>query len=205
MKTADIVFLNLLGGFSLIDIEHYSDAVFGLYDDLTFGYFNPAWYAFAAENAGEPQISRNWGLGRSIMDAIPPDLTKFYTHLYTKALATGTASEHVYECSSPARRRHYHQIAYPFSGKALLVVNSLVISMPVENSSDTGSYIDENYRDAEGNLYQCAHCRKTRNLKHESRWDLIPYFIRYSPPRTRHCLCNACREYYYYLDGLPSR
>jgi hypothetical protein len=135
MSRTDTSFREFLSGFNFIDIEKHPDSIFGLYSDFTLAYFNPAWFAFAAENRGEPEISRDWGLVRKIFDAISEDLISFYTHIYRKALITGTACEHVYECSTPLYLRKYHQITYPVSLRALLVVNSLVVLMPIEKDS----------------------------------------------------------------------
>jgi len=181
MSRAGNSFQEILAGFNFIDIENHPDSIFGLYPDFTLAYFNPAWFTFAAENRGEPQISRDWGLGRNIFDAIFGDLTSFYTHMYKKALVTGTTCEHVYECSSPLVLRRYHQIIYPVSQQALLVVNSLVVSMPVEKISGGPSFNEADYRDSAGILHQCAHCRKIRNMRHENRWDWVGYLVSNDP------------------------
>jgi hypothetical protein len=204
MRGTDDLFLQILTGFNFIDIEIYPNTIFGLYPDFTLAYFNPAWFVFAAANGGEPQISEKWSIGRSIFDAIPEDLSSFYMHLYKKALVTATISEHVYECSSSECLRKFHQIIYPVSGQALLVVNSLVISMPIEKNSCTHLFSEEEYRDADGIMHQCAHCRRIKNIKQDSRWDWIGYFVKYPPEHTVHSLCSQCRGYYYQLDGLPA-
>lgn len=205
MSSAVTSFQDILTGFNFLDIEKHPDAIYGLYPDFTLAYFNPAWFGFAAANRGEPRISREWGLGRNIFDAISDELASFYSHMYKKALVTGKTCEHVYECSSSLCMRKYHQIIYPVSQQALLVVNSLVVSMPIEKNAGGPSFNEADYRDSAGMLHQCAHCRKIRSLRHEHQWDWIGYLVNYPPDHTRHCLCDQCRGYYYHLGGLPSR
>lgn len=203
MKTDD-QFRDILTGFNFLDIDAYPDTIFGLDRDFRLAYFNPAWFRFAEENDGEPQISRDWGPGRSIFDAIPDELKPYYRNLYAHALATGKSVEHVYECSSPLISRKFHQIVYPAGGRALLAVNSLVVSMQIQTSAGKISFQLEKYRDPEGILHQCAHCRKVLNMQGK-RWEWVSFFIKHIPAGTSHSLCPQCRNYFFTLGGTPAR
>ena len=66
MKRFHADFVPLLDSFNLETLEKDSNPIFGLSADLTLNYLNPAWFAFAAENEGEPAISQRFHLGAGI-------------------------------------------------------------------------------------------------------------------------------------------
>ena len=72
----DREFESLLDGFSLDRLEAEQGATFGIFADGRLALTNAAWERFAAEN-GQPEISREWPLGRNIYDAIPAELQPF--------------------------------------------------------------------------------------------------------------------------------
>jgi len=131
----DPAFQKILTSFEEVNIETHSSAVYGLWKDFSLAYFNPAWFTFAKDNGGEPTISEEWKLGRNVMDAVTPDLKKFYTGFFLSTFndpkSQGYPKQHVYQCSSANQYREFHMSLYPVGGnKGILVVNSLVQEMP---------------------------------------------------------------------------
>jgi len=105
-------FQDLLKGLSFAEVERNIDPVYGLWADMRLAYFNPAWFSFAKENGGEPAISSEWKLGRSVLDAIPPVIQGFYRELFQLGLRSAQQGKrrpisHEYECSSASVYRRY--------------------------------------------------------------------------------------------------
>jgi hypothetical protein len=199
-----IGFHALLKDFSLAEVETNSDPVFGLRADMRLAYFNFAWFKFAQENGGEPAISNEWGLGRSIFDAIPAEIHDFYRKLFQTGMQSWRAKEripvsHEFECSSADVYRRYAEFLYPLAaGQGLLVVTSLVCEQPhdpIERPAcqpELQSYADEN-----GMIHQCAHCRRVENLSIPGRWDWVPYWVNHTPWFTSHTICSFCFNRFY--------
>lgn len=173
--------------------------VFGLWPELTLAYLNAGWFEFAAANGGEPAISQQWGLGRSVLDAIRDPLAPFYRRAFQVTLSSGTPWQHEYECSSPTNLRRFVQHVYPLAGGAgLLVVHSLIVDCPHPRDPDVsehpvaGDYVDEHRL-----VRQCMHCRRVRRNGQRRRWDWIPAWVREPPENTSHGLCEVCFRYYY--------
>ena len=61
------------------------------------------------------------------------------------------------------------------------------------------------YRDAQGMVHQCCHCRRMSNLAHPGRWDWVPVWVERFPPNTSHTLCGPCFAFYYSPHGPESR
>ena len=106
---------------------------------------------------------------------------------------------HDYECSSDTVYRRYHQIVYPIGGReGLLVVNSLVVERlnhpdrRPARAADELFYVDEN-----GLIYQCAHCRRVKNVREGERWDWVPEWVKRCPECTSHVFCPTCFRHYY--------
>jgi hypothetical protein len=188
----------LLLRFDPEELDNHYGAIFGLLPDLRLAAFNRSWFDFARDNGGEPAISRDWPLGRSVLDAVPEPLRPFYEQAFTHCLSSGSPWEHEYECSSPEVYRWYHQRLLPLGdGDGLLVVNSLL----VENAHPAGSVIHQvvisEYMDNNGYLHQCAHCRRVLFQGSPERWDFVAEWVRHFPKNTSHTLCPVCYRYYY--------
>ena len=165
--------------------------VFGLLPDLTLGYFNTGWLAFAAAN-GLPAVSERWGLGCAIADAIRGPVRDYYLEQYRASLERAQPWEHRYECSSAERRREMILRTYP-GREGLLVVTSAVIDVPHEREASSPA---NTYRDPETQLLrQCGHCRRFHHSA--SRWDWVPAWVAAPPERITHGLCELCFEHYY--------
>ena len=194
-------FRDLLKTFELPVIEAHAGTVFGLWRDLRLAYFNPWWLKFAEENDGEPSISLDWGLGRSLLDSVPDILRPFYRDLYGNALQQGRLPplQHEYECSSADLFRRFMMTVYPLrQGEGFLVVNSLAVEKAhdpherKDNEPDPGTYIGD-----DGLIRQCSNCRRTKNAKEPNRWDWVSAWVAEPPARTSHTLCAFCLAHYY--------
>jgi len=192
-------FESLLTPFDRRVIDGQDGTIFGLDDNYRLVYMNSGWFQFAADNCGEPALSRDWGLGRSIWEAVPDILAPFYRQAYAHCLVSGEPWHHDYECSTPTLFRRLHQTAYPLrEGAGLLVVNSLVLEQPwdaikgVPWPAASGDYADSN-----GLVHQCCHCRRVEHLRVPGRWDCIPGLIARPGTRTSHGLCPVCLAYHY--------
>jgi hypothetical protein len=193
---SDPAFVPLLGGFPASALEASASTVFGLWPNLELAYLNPAWFRFAAANEGEPMISRDWGLGRNVLDSASPVIRPFFEENYARCLRTARPWVHIYDCSSIAVHRLLHLTAYPLANRSgLLVVNSTRIEAP--RTRPDGRPVLKHYVDSYGFITQCSHCRRFRRTDVESRWEWIADWITQMPPNTCHGLCDVCFPYYF--------
>jgi hypothetical protein len=197
-------FQDLLANFDSAGLENRTNTVFGLWDDMSLAYFNPGWISFAEANGGEPAISHEWRLGRSVFDAIPAVMQRFYHEFLQTGLHAAPETNRFpvnfeYECSSDSTYRRYVMLLYSLSaGKGLLVVNSLVSEDPHDPEKQIACQPDARiYADNEGTIHQCAHCRRIENLTVPNRWDWVPAWVKKIPQNASHTLCNICLDYYY--------
>jgi len=138
---------------------------------------NPAWFQFSRANHGEPRISADWGLNRSILDAISPVLHDFYQRFFWEALNNKNPGPrppmHIYECSSANLYRRFAMTAYRLGdGKGLLVVNSLLVEQSHALANRQPSIDDMLlYCQADGSIRQCSHCCRIQHGATANRWD----------------------------------
>lgn len=195
-------FVALLKEFKIPALLDSHDVVFGLWPDLTLAFTNPAWHRFAATNGGEPVISDRWRLGCSILDAISEPHRSFYEARYAEVLGALRPWEHLYECSSAAIERLFHMTALPIGkGLGILAVHSLRWEQPVDRSHAVP--IETTYRNPQGMLIQCAHCRRFRRADLDSTWDWVRDWVIVPRQNTSHSICEPCLGFYYrlYIDG----
>lgn len=202
--TCDPGFAALLKGFDQEAIDRHSSSVYGLWPDLSLAYVNPAWFRFAADNNGEPDISTRWSIGSAFMQAVPDPLQNFYARLFSATLADGTRTDprpvqHEYECSSAALYCRFLMTVYPLrSSSGLLVVNTLTVECPHDQSERPPQLADpQTYADADGIVRQCAHCRRIQVPANPDLWHWIPAWVEKCPAQTSHTLCNFCLDHYY--------
>lgn len=190
----------LLQRFAMEELEQSQASIYGLWPDFSLAYLSDGWFRFARENQGEPQISRDWGLGRSLLDAIPAELLSFYAEAYRGCLNAKDPWQHEYECSSPETFRLLHQTVYPLErGEGLLVVNSIAWTEPIPEQGEPPSPVP--YRDAHGVIVQCCHCRKFKNHREARRWDWISPWVAKPPREISHGICEICLDFYYPRPG----
>jgi hypothetical protein len=199
MEQFDRDFLPLIRQFDRDQLANNASSVFGFWPDLTVAYLNNAWFRFAAENGGEPDISTRWGIGARLTEAISPPLDEYYARRFRRCLADAKPWDQQYECSSAEHFRKLHMIVYPLEGgRGGLVVNSLVMEArhdPVERPARAPAL--EHYVDEHGSVHQCMHCRRTQSPAVPQRWDWVPAWVAESPSNTSHGLCEACLDFYY--------
>lgn len=188
-----------LATFDLAALARQPDTIYGLDADLRLAFLNPAWFTFAAANGGEPAVSREWGLGRCVLEACPPVIRDFYAQALAAALAQGKRWDHDYECSGPEVLRRMRLSAYPLPGRAgLLVVHALVVETPRDAETATGRSFDlADYADEHGIVHQCAQCRKIRRASGLRHWDWVPELVAGPAPMISHDLCDVCLDHYY--------
>jgi hypothetical protein len=188
-----------LKDYDIKQLDAHHGAVFGMWRDYRLAYMNDAWFAFAAANGGEPDLSQRWGLGRSLMDCIPAALQDFFLEGYSGCLESMGPWSHEYECSSAHLRRTFHQVAYPLQdGVGFMVVNSLLVEAPYHPDAEAPP-LNHDYRDEHGLIYQCAHCRRVRRDADGRHWDWVPEWVTRSPRDTSHSLCHTCYAHYYVM------
>lgn len=198
MQRLDAPFRKLLRYHDFDFLEAHNGAVYGVWSDFRLAYLNPAWFRFAGENKGEPAISRQWGLGRSIMDCVDGDIAELYQEKLHACLVSNTVWSHQYECSSDSVYRRFRQTVYPLPKReGLLFLNSLL----VEKAHDSGrrrpeSFDESSYLDENGFICQCAYCRRVKNYRYPERWDWIPDWVKSCPNHTSHTFCPACFGHY---------
>ncbi len=196
--------LTAIGGIDLDVFAKERSTVIVIDDEYRIIYFNPAYSRFAEENGGQPKIAQDWGLGKSIMSAINPELQPFYTALFLSVIASASTprpspATHCYECSSPSLYRQFALAVYPLhGGKGLLLVHSLVVEKPHEPAERAAHAPDlPNYLDNHGFIRQCSHCRRVQTRSNFTEWHWVPQWVGHSPGNVSHGLCPICLEYYY--------
>ena len=193
---ADPRFQALLADFDGEAIQNNRATIYGLWPDLALAYFNSGWTRFAALNGGEPQISAEWPLGRCILDAIAEPLRPFFVENYGRCLREERPWEHAYECSSASVYRRFHLTAFPLgAAAAVLVVNSL--RQEVAHTRVASPPLEQLYRDADGIVMQCCHCRRVRRVDDPKVWDWVPEWLTHQPANTSHGLCEPCMGFHY--------
>lgn len=199
MSNPDPEFKGLLAS---LDAEAFEEGgtVYGVWSDFRLAYVNKCWSEFASTNNGPDPA---WPMGSSILDAMSKPVRQFFLDHYQKALKENRPFEHVYECSSAKQYRTFHQKAYPL-GKAegLLIVNSLKVAEPMMRKECGPS--DTLYRDKDGMIHQCSHCRRVQRQDLPAQWDWVPEYVAKVPVKCTHDLCKPCYAYYYNDENMMS-
>ena len=192
----DTHFERLLGRFRMEVIHFSENTIYGVRPDLTLAYVNLGWQHFASQNGGEPNISSEWNLGCCIENAIAPILRPFFLDNFAKCLRENRPWEHLYDCSSAELYRKFCMKTFPLGhNEGLLIVHSLVREIP--QTGLTSEPLEENYRNEEGLVIQCCHCRRVRRNDTSNLWDWIPEWVTSPLPYTSHGLCDPCSGFYY--------
>lgn len=199
MARIDPEFRRLLQNYNFDDLEAHCGPIYGVWKNLILAYLNPGWYRFSQENGGEPAISAEWDLGRSILDCMPGEMKLLYKNKLNDCLKFHTVWNYEFECSSDIFYRRYHQLVHPLGNReGLLIINSLVIERyhtleerPVR-AADRSLYTDKN-----GMINQCAYCRRVKNIQEIECWDWVPEWVKQCPKNTTHTFCPACFGFYF--------
>lgn len=138
---------------------------------------------------------RSW-VGRSILGAIRGPMRAKYERLFLLATDSSEPSAHEYLCPTPQQMQRYQLRIYPVPDTGLfLMTHSLLASGSPEAGTTLSSL--EQYRDRQGIVVICGHCRRTRRPTEASVWDWVPAFIESLPERVSHGLCPPCAGHYF--------
>jgi hypothetical protein len=103
--------------------------------------------------------------------------------------------------------RWFNLRALPLGQEGLLVSHSLVSAAEIAGPRGRRPSAAP-YRNANGMVTQCAHCRRVQLAAPEpnqSDWHHVPAFIKRVPPRTTHSLCPICFMYHFRSMMTPDQ
>ena len=87
-------------------------------------------------------------------------------------------------------------IARPLGTKGLLLVHSL--RMLAARDQVGKQLVEGDYRQPDGKLVQCCHCRRLRHATNPLQWDFVPAALSAAVQRdSSHGLCHPCQAFYY--------
>jgi hypothetical protein len=188
----------------LLDVLHKSAAVsYILNSHLEFVYCNPAWDKFAEQNGGGEHLLSAGVVGSKLFPVIPSVLQSFYREVFQTVQRSGLVWQHVYECSSAEVFRKFRMRIHPMKEDGFFISNALYVEQPQVARSFTDA---AKYRQENGMIFMCAHCRCSQRVGEKDAWDFVPAFIASHPLREKisHGLCPSCRSYFYSgLAQLP--
>lgn len=197
LRHCDPDFGLLLTDFRPETLDGHGESVIGIRPEGEIAYVNPAYYRFAELNGGH-DVPTDWSLGANLYDAIRGPQRKFYEDHLAAGLTSERPWGHIYECSSRRVVRRYHLQAYPLRGAGLLLVHSLVVAEPPDLTREPVlSPAPENYRDRDGLIHQCYHCRRVRRQVRGDAWDWVPDWVETQLPEMSGVLCEPCFEYHF--------
>jgi len=184
--------------FSLDILNASSDIIYGISNDMRLSYMNPAWFIFAKNNSGEPEITQKFSKGAHLADSISGKLAQFYLDSYQQILTTKKIWTFEYECSSDFEFRFFTQIAYPLkSGKGIVLVNRLRFLEKMDGVRIKAAKANqEDYLQKNGFIYQCSNCRCVEKRATKT-WDWVPEWVVNIPPNTSHTVSPTCEQYFW--------
>lgn len=190
-------FRSLLPEQQLRELQLSGSVVVGLRADNTVGFTNAAWARFAKQNNGGGAVEDWRG---SLIEAVSPELRGFYLKLFETARATGEPQDHRYQCSDKEKYREFMLRVLPLPSGALILIHHKVLETP--HGWERGTVGDQ-YRNADGFVVQCSHCRRTRRADDPLTWDWVPAYLE-RQAGISHGLCGHCfRHYYEEFEGAP--
>lgn len=207
MTPIDNQFEHLLSVTKVDDLNNRTHVTYGLWPDYTLAFLGQGWFEFAKANDSYREITSQWGLGKSVLDATPPQLRPFYKNLYDRCIEDYELMKLPiqldFECSSPLVYRSFRMTVYPLQGQGVLIVNNLLRQC---DHSEIGTISHEasisNYSQPDGMIYQCCVCRKIRHARNWSRWDWVPEWVEEIPANTSHVVCGMCVQFYFESLGI---
>jgi hypothetical protein len=185
-------------GLSIQHLQIDRSVIYILDSDSRIVFCNWSWDRFAFQNGGIG-LSHLRVLGTSVLDVTPSLLQRFYVTAYATARKTGKPWEHDFECSSPETFRLFHMRVLPIGGPYLCIENSLRIENLHEPGRADIRLETAHYRDENGLVVMCCHCRRTRRVRNigSPRWDWVPEFLTSPPGLVSHGLCELCVRFFY--------
>lgn len=184
-----------LSPFDRSGLDAEAATVYAVDQALRICFTNRAWTTFARENGADWAEDSSAVLGTHVMTPIPAILQPFYSGIFEAVLRRGEVVEHDYECSSPAKLRQFRMRILPRAVGGAVVVHSRLIE--VDHGRIPTSPTDSLFRDANGMIVQCSHCRRVRRVDDPAVWDWVPAYVQSPPEALSHGLCRVCAKYYY--------
>jgi len=187
----------LLAGLDQRDLEKVRDATCGVFvdDNFSIGYVNRPWIDFGEANGARPV----WRPGASLLDAISEPLRSFYAEKLAGVLVDGQPWEQDYECSSAEVHREYRMRVMAIAeGTGILITHTLRVEVPHHLASHP--FVDQVYRETNGLIAQCGHCRRLRRAGSqpgEACWDWVPAALSQRLANVTHGICEMCSAYYF--------
>jgi hypothetical protein len=175
-------------------LDRDPSTIYAVDGDLRLVYMNPAWFAFARAN-GARWEGGEWGLGSSILEATAKPLRRAYERMFARARLYRSVVEHEYECPSATTFRRYAMRIHPCDSDVFVVVHRLLVQEA--HHRPARSPLEWRYRDADGIIKQCAHCRCVQRASMPGCWDWVPTFVAEVPRAVSHGLCRVCCDYFY--------
>jgi hypothetical protein len=172
-------------------LERDPSSIAAIAPDGRIGWANPGWFFFAHANGGARAAIN---VGDNYFAGIHGEVRPLFEAAVADCLASGAPAEQDYECSSAREHRAFHLRMLPLSGRAVLLVHSLVAA---RNHDRIGEPPDEvRYRNDKGLIAQCSNCRRTRAFP-EGSWHWVPAWVESLPEGITHVLCPVCRGFYW--------
>jgi len=196
MKLDNLGLKDIITGMPLSVLEESESVIYVLDKSYTFMFCNPAWDEFYWKNGGKGPHACEAVLGTSLFDVIPSVLEKFYADLYERANKTGLPVEHEYECSAPDEYRLLRLRVLPVE-RGFIVSNDSIDTHVRPVPGRVNNPDESLYRDKNGLIVMCSHCRRARRREKLNEWEYVPFFVMKPPADISHGLCDLCLEYYY--------
>jgi hypothetical protein len=184
---ADPAFLAILEPFSLERLQAEDNAVFGLWPNLRLAYVNPAGERLV--HAAAPALG-TWGVGSSILPALPERLRFFYVEEMQRVLASAKIFRHLEPPQGTGMRGRRVQML-PLWGSGLLLY-----SVPVTELPAPGGPLEALYRGPNGFLLSCSYCHTYKRAGEGEHWEWVPAFAEHTPAQTTHGVCHFCFGYH---------
>ncbi|MFO0761934.1 MAG: hypothetical protein U0359_36175 [Byssovorax sp.] len=182
----DPAFVPILEPFGIGRLDASEAPTFGLWSNLRVAYFNAAGEALVRSLPGAP---RAWGVGGSILPAIPEKLRFTYVEEMQRVVEKGKAFRHIEDTSrSGLAPRRVHLL--PLWGSGLLYTSVPVVEAGAPALE--GRPIEALYRADNGFILECSYCHTFRRAGDADRWDWVPDFATRVPAHTTHGTCPIC-------------
>lgn len=190
-------FRPVLQRFGLNAVERATDSIYGIDTELRIAYYNPAYLRFAAENGGEPAITRDWGIGARLTDAFSEHIRPFFERGYADCFKQGRLWQLEYICSSDTTYRCFRQQVFPIDDRGVLIVNALLTetehdpALRPPEARDPAEFVNDR-----GRIVQCAHCRFVQNPAVPELWEWVPNLVAGRDERVEQGMCDLCLEHF---------
>ncbi|MFW5968000.1 MAG: hypothetical protein ACOCV2_10805 [Persicimonas sp.] len=185
----------------LDEFDQEESVIYGLDGELRLSLLNDDWYRTARSAPGGEALLQKFDLGSSYVDALAEPLREFFTSHLEQSIASGKTWAFDYLCPTPSLRRVFRMQVLPIAGRAgCVITNACVVEEPAPTGKTPPTDLQDTYRDNNGLITQCSHCRRVRRPARAGCWDWLPSMVAHMPPRVSHGICPSCYVYFYETD-----